>query len=189
MSQPARSEEDLATFKSSHPACSIAQSFAYCGSCQNLRFDGKDKLAGGTFIKDSDHCTFAPAVTCALTPVLAPVVALFVASGSVDSFVVRYLEDNPQRIVKTIFEARSLLFPAFAPIPASVVAAALHYKGPRERFLKAWFPDIYWSKTHLKCYNFFQKCKYHFAIAGATGLNQVFFAATFLKDTALFRWQ
>ena len=75
----------------------------------------------------------------------------------------------------------------FAPVPAP--AAALHYEGVCEKPLKARFPDIYWGKTHLEYYNFFQQYKDHFAIAGATGSNRVLFAATFLKDTALFRWQ
>ena len=99
---------------------------------------------------------------------------------------VKYLENDFQRIVKTILKARLLSFSALGLVPAFIIAAALHYKGLYERFLKAWFPNIYWDKTHLKCYNFVQKYKDHFATAGATGLNQVLFVATFLKDTALF---
>ena len=41
----------------------------------------------------------------------------------------------------------------------------------------------------MECYNFFQQCKNHFAIAKATGLNQVLFVTTFLKDSALFPLQ
>ena len=70
----------------------------------------------------------------------------------------------------------------FALVPAPVVAAAPHYQGAREQPLKTWFPDIYW-------YNFFQQFKDHFTPAGAMGPNQVLFAATFLKNIALFRWQ
>ena len=76
-----------------------------------------------------------------------------------------------------------------APVPALVVTAAPHYEGSRKWPLKAWFLDIYWSKTHLECYNFFQQCEDHFATAGATGPNQVLFAATLLKNTILFQWQ
>ena len=159
----------------------IAQSSARHSPCQNPH-DGKDELAGRTPTKGSDRRTSAPAASRASTPAVAPVVALLVASGSANSSVVRYLEDDLQRILRTVLDSRPL-----APVPAP--AAALHYEGPRERPLKAWFPDIYWGKTHLECYNFFQQCKDHFAIAGATGSNRVPFAATFLKHTALFRWQ
>ena len=48
---------------------------------------------------------------------------------------------------------------------------------------------MYQGKTHIECYNFFQKRKDHFVTASATGPNRVPFAAIFLKDTALFRWQ
>ena len=100
---------------------------------------------------------------------------------------IRYLNDDLQRIVKTILEARSFPLPTSAPIPVFIVAAAPHYEGLREWPLKVRFPDIYWGKTHLECYNFFQQYKNHFAITGATDLNRVPFAAIFLKDTALFR--
>ena len=72
---------------------------------------------------------------------------------------------------------------------APIVAIAPHYERPLKQFLKALFPDVYWDKTHMECYNFFQQCKNHFATAGATWPNRVPFAAIFLKDTALFRWQ
>ena len=48
---------------------------------------------------------------------------------------------------------------------------------------------MYWSKTHLECYNFFQLYEDYFANTGAKGQNQIPFAATFFKDTALFCWQ
>ena len=102
---------------------------------------------------------------------------------------VRYLEDDFQRVVRTIFEARPILISAPAPVPAPVVATAPNYKGPHERPLNVQFPDIYWDKMHLKCYNFFQQCKDHFATTGPTGSNQVPFAAIFLKNMPLFRCQ
>ena len=159
----------------------MAQSSAHRSPRQNPH-DGKDKLAGGTPIKGSDHRTPAPATSRALTPAVALVVAPLAVFGSADSSVVRYSKDDLRRILRIVLDSRPL-----APVPAP--AAAPHYEGPCERPLKAWFPDIYWGKTHLECYNFFQQCKDHFAPAGATGLNQVLFAAIFLKDTALFRWQ
>ena len=134
----------------------MAQSSARCSPCQNPLFDDKDELAGGTTIKDNNCCTSAPAVTRALTLTIAPVVAPLTISGFADSSVVRYLKDDLQQIVKTILEAKPLLLQAFAPVPASVVAAAPHYEGSCERPLKPWFPDIYWGKIYLGCYNFFQ---------------------------------
>ena len=161
----------------------MAWSFARHSPCQNPH-NGKDKLVGGTLTKSSNRRTPAPAATRALTPAAILVVASFAAFGSADSSVVRSSEDDLQRIFKTVFDSKPP-----APIPAPVVTAAPHSEGLRERPLKAWFPDIYWGKTHLECYNFFQQCKDHFATASATGPNRVPFAATFLKDTALFRWQ
>ena len=164
----------------------MVQSFARRSPRQNPLFDGKDKLASGTPTKDSDHCTPAPTATGASTTAVVLIVAPLVFSGSANSFVVRYLEDDLQRIVKTILDARPFFLPAFAPIPALVIVTTPYYKGPRERPLKARFPDIYWGKTYIVCYNFFQQCKDYFATAGATGPNRVPFAATFLKDIALF---
>ena len=48
---------------------------------------------------------------------------------------------------------------------------------------------MYQGKPQLECYNFLKKCEDHFAIVRAKGQNRVPFAATFLKDTALFCWQ
>ena len=159
----------------------MAQSSARCSPCQNPH-DGKDKLAGGNPTAGSDRHTPAPVALRAFTPAVAPVVAPLAASGFANSSVVRYLEDNLKWILRTVLDSRPL-----APVPAP--AAVPHYEGPCKRPLKARFPDIYWDKTHLECYNFFQQCKDHFISADATGLNRVPFAATFLKDTALFRWQ
>ena len=158
----------------------MAWSFAYRSPWQNPH-NGKDELAGKTPTEGSNCCTPAPAAIRAPTPAAALIIAPLVASGSADSSVIRYSEDDLQQILKTVLDSRSL-----APVLAPVIAAAPHYEGLRERPLKAWFPDIYWSKTHLECSNFFQQCKDHFAIAIATGPNQVSFAATFLKNTAMF---
>ena len=79
----------------------MAQSFARRSPCQNPH-DGKDKLAGGTPTEGSDRRTPAPAASRAPTPAVAPVVAPLAASGSADSSVVRYLEDDLQRIFRTV---------------------------------------------------------------------------------------
>ena len=176
-------KKKLATFKSSHLASLIVQSSAHCSPCQNFH-NGKDELADGIPTESSNRCTPTPAATRAPTPALAPVVAPLVVSGSANFSVIEYLKDDLQRIFKTVLDFESL-----APVPTPIVAAAPYYEGPRERLLKAWFLDIYWDKTHLECYNFFQQCKDYFATASATGSNRVLFAAIFLKDTALFCWQ
>ena len=86
--------EDLAMFICSHPPSLIAQSFVCRSFCQNLLFDSKDKLVGGILTKDSDHCTPSPAATRIPTLAVALVVAPLVVSGSANSSLVRYLENN-----------------------------------------------------------------------------------------------
>ena len=56
----------------------------------------------------------------------------------------------------------------------------------RKRPLKAKFLDLYYNKSHIKCYNFYQQSEDHFAIANTKGQNRVPFAATFLWEQALF---
>ena len=157
MGQPACSEEHLATFKSFYPASSIIQFSACCSPCQNSH-EGKNKLGDRTPTKCNNCCIHARTVTCVFTPAIALVVAPLAVFGSANSFVVSYLEDDLQQIVKTIFKARSLLFLALAPVPAPVITAALHYKGSHERPLKARFLEIYRGKIYLEYYNFFKKC-------------------------------
>ncbi len=41
----------------------------------------------------------------------------------------------------------------------------------------------------MECYNFCQQCEDHFANCGATGPNQIPFAAFFLRDGINFFWQ
>ena len=108
----------------------------------------------------------------------------------------KYSEDDLQRILRTILEARvpapTPVFapapvpapgPAPAPAPAPIVAEA-----PREK-LKARSPDVYRGKSHMDCYNFCQQCEDYFATAGATGPTRIPFAASFLRDRISFRWQ
>ena len=137
--------KNLATFKSSHSASSIAQSSA-CHSPRQNPHNGKNELAGGTPTEGSNRRTPTPATTHAPTPTIAPVVAPFVISGFVKSFVVRYSKNNLQRILKTVLNSRPPV-----PVPAPIVAGAPHYEGLCERPLKTRFPDIYQGKTHLEC--------------------------------------
>ena len=55
-------------------------------------------------------------------------------------------------------------------------ANRLEQQGPRERPLKARFPDLYFGKSHMECYYFCQECEDHFDTAGATGPNRTPFA-------------
>ena len=127
----------------------MAWFFTCYNPCQNSH-NGKNKLTGKTPTKDSNRYTSAPAAIRVTTPVVAPVLILFAISGFANSSMIRYLEDNLQRIFRTILDFRPL-----APILALVVAAVPHYEGLRERLLKVWFLDIYWDKINLECYNFF----------------------------------
>ena len=120
----------------------MAWSSACRSPCQNL-YAGKDELAVRTPTEGSNRCNSAPTATRAPTTAVVPVVALPVASSFAYSSVVKYLEDDLQRIIRTILEARPLPLLASAPDPAHVIAATPHYQGPRELRLKAWFIDIY----------------------------------------------
>ena len=86
--------------------------------------------------------------------------------------IAKYTEEDLQRILRTVLEARA---------PPS--------DGAREKPLKARSPDVYRGKSHMECYNFCQQCEDHFATAGAKGPNRIFFAASFLRDRINFRWQ
>ena len=60
-------------------------------------------------------------------------------------------------------------------------------KGPQEGQLKARFPDLYYGKSHMKCYHFGQQCKDHFDTAGAIRSNRTLFATFFLCKRISFR--
>ena len=109
-----------------------------CRSSHQTPHNGKDKLAGRTPNKGSNHHNPAPAATRASTPAVVPVVAPLAAFSSANSSVVRYSEDDLQRILRTVLD-----FGAPEPVPAPVVAVAPYSESPRERRLKARFPDIY----------------------------------------------
>ena len=148
----------------------MAQSSARRIPSQIFFLGGKDKLTGAALTKDNN----TPVVLYAPTLAAAPSVVF--ALSSID----QYLEDDLQRILRTVLDFRPLAS-LLTPAPASQ-----QYKGSCERLLKARFPNVDWGKTYLECYNFFQQCKDHFATARAKGQNWVAFVATFLKETALF---
>ena len=115
----------------------MVQSSACRNPCQNF-YDGKNELVGGISTKDSNRRTPVPVATRVPTPAAVPVIAFLADSGSADSSVLRYLEDNLQRIIRTVLDSRPL-----APVPAPVVAAAPHFESPCEQPPKARFLNIY----------------------------------------------
>lgn len=66
--------------------------------------------------------------------------------------------------------------------------AAPSQSEPRERPLKARFPDLYFGKSHMDCYHFCQQCEDPFDTGRATALNRTSFAASFLRGSISFRW-
>ena len=108
---------------------------------QILSYSGKDKLTSSTLTERNNISAVLYVLT--LTNFIAPPVIFALSS------LVRYLEDDFQRILKNVLDFR---------LPTLLLALALapqQYKHPCERPLKAQFPDVYWDKTHLKCYNLF----------------------------------
>ena len=90
----------------------------------------------------------------------------------------KYSEDDLQRILKTVLEARA---PAPTPAPAFIVSEV-----PQEK-LKARSPDVYCGNFLMDCDNFCQQCEDYLAIAGATGPAQISFVAFFFWDWISFR--
>ena len=91
---------------------------------------------------------------------------------TVEPPVVKYTEEDLQRILRTVFEARA---------PPS--------DGVCENPLKARSSDVYRGKSYIECYNFCQQCEDHFATTKAKGPNRISFAAFFLYDRINFYWQ
>ena len=59
---------------------------------------------------------------------------------------------------------------------------------PQKRLLKARSPETYLEKSHTDCYHFCQQCEDHFKTSGATGMNRIPFAASFLRGAISFNW-
>ena len=89
----------------------------------------------------------------------------------------KYSKKDLQQILKTILEVKTL-----APAPHPFVVP----DRPRERPLKAKFPNLYCGKSHLESYNFCHQYEDHFAIAGAKRQNGVLFATIFFQNQVLF---
>ena len=84
---------------------------AWSSACQtfsqNLFLGGKNKLAGAAFIKSNNISAVSDA------PIPAPAIALSISSAP--SSVVKYLEDDFQKILRTVLDFRPLvILPALA---------------------------------------------------------------------------
>ena len=92
--------------------------------------------------------------------------------------------------------------PVLAPTPAPVVSDELFKKfmkayletnqGPRQpeckQNLKAKVPEVYYGKSYMDCYHFYQQCKDYFETVRATGFNRTLFAAFFLCGNISVHW-
>ncbi len=78
-----------------------------------------------------------------------------------------------------------------AQAPAALAASApdVRARDDTDRPLKPRNLDLYYSKSHMECYYFCQQCEDHFEVAGSLGHKRVSFAAGFLKNRILNRWQ
>ena len=131
---------------------------------------GEDELAGGVSTEGSNTFTSSPAQTPAPAPAQAPA-----PSPGPPGM---YINVDLQRTTRLVLE----LF----------VKGQKHGQAnsaPRKRALQARNPDIYYGNLHMECYYFCQQCEDYFDTAGATGLQRVLFAASFLRDRINFRWQ
>ncbi len=73
--------------------------------------------------------------------------------------------------------------------PAAPAAPAAEARDDIDRPLKPRNPDLYYGNSQMECYYFCQQCEDHFEVVGLLGHKRVLFAAGFLKDRILNRWQ
>ena len=131
----------------------MTQSSACCTPPQNSPFGGKDELARAAPTEGNS----TPAVSCVSIPATAITPPVIFPLFSI----AQQLENDFQQILRTILNSRPHVL-LLAPAPT-----LQKYKSLHERWLNAWFLDVYWGKTHLECYNFFQQYEDHFATTGA----------------------
>ena len=93
------------------------------------------------------------------------------AVGLLKSLATKYTEEDLQKILRTVLEAQ-----------------APPFDGPHKKLLKTRLPDVYFSKSHIECYNFCQQYENYFITAGAKGPNRIPFATFFLHNYINFCW-
>ncbi len=72
---------------------------------------------------------------------------------------------------------------------AALAAPDTEGRDDTNRPLKPRNPDLYYGNLHMEYYYFCQQCEDHFEVAGSLGHKRIPFAARFLKDHILNRWQ
>ena len=139
---------------------------------------GEDELAGAAPrapTNDNGTPSHTPAVLRAPTPAPAP-------PPAPTELVAKYTDADLQRATKLALES---FVQGQQQAQSQMAPPALE---PRERPLKARFPDLYYGNSHMDCYRFCQQCEDHFETAGAKGPNRIPFAASFLRRLVTQRW-
>ena len=156
--------------------------------CRNPTGTGGDKPARGAqkpppangsgslspALPPANSCVPTPAVFRTPTPAPAPLPATILAPAPAPA-------PAPAKYTDTDFHQ-------FMKVFMDTQERSETHKRPRESLFKACFPDLYYEKSHMDCYQFCQQCENHFEIAGATGPNRISFAASFLHGPINFRW-
>ncbi len=73
--------------------------------------------------------------------------------------------------------------------PAAPAAPDIEARDDTDKLLKPRNPDLYYNNLHMECYYFCQQYEDYFEVAGLLGHKRIPFAAGFLKDHILNRWQ
>ncbi len=76
-----------------------------------------------------------------------------------------------------------------APAAPAALAPDVEARDETDRPLKSRNPNLYYDNLHMECYYFYQQCEDYFKVAGSLGYKRILFAAGFLKDRILNRWQ
>lgn len=151
------------------------------GSVRYL-LESEDELAGGAPTDGSGTPAPTPAVSRAPTPDPAPTQgpAPVPAPGTAPMVAPTSHKELCQQLMKT--------YAATVKLSEQNQTTENQDTGPRERPLKARFPDLYFGNSHMDCYRFCQQCEDHFETAKATGSNRVSFSALFLRGMMTQRW-
>lgn len=91
--------------------------------------------------------------------------------------VLKYTEEDYQKLEKYYLDL--------------LVQAKVQEQAPQDEeiVIEVRFPDLYFGKSHMECFDFCLRCKNHFDLAGVTGHNRSPVAASFLRGRINFRWQ
>ncbi len=162
MGQPARSERDLVTFGANLAVKIAPGSRLWRSPRRNLPINSADNKLAGVPLRAPTKSSGSPApISQAPSYAPTPGPTLITASAS------------------AVSSTNNELFKQF--MQAYVAAQPQRQDtGPRERPLKACFPEMYSGNLHRECYKFRQQCEDHFDTARAIWPNRIPFAASFL---------